>query len=418
MPDTLAPRQSAVRILTTVLERDITLDLAITNEKAYQTFSVSDRHFIKLLLLTTLRHLGQIDGVLKKVIQKPIGRKNQVVQNIIRLAVAQGLFLNTPDYAFVNTAVALTKKMRFANLARFVNGVLRNILRLENPLEGLDNPAINIPDWLYQGWQKTYGADEANLIAKTFLKTPPLDITVKKNPEIYAKKWNGVILPTGSIRVSETSPEKLVDFQDGNCWVQNAAASVPAQLFSNLKGKKVADLCAAPGGKTAQLANRSAFVHAFDISEKRLVRLHENMARLGFEKQVQTTCADILSLNETAQFDAVLLDAPCSATGTIARHPELKFHRTPDDIIRLSTLQKQLLQKAIQLTKSDGEIVFSTCSLQPEEGDEVIQSALDKVDVIPITDTRFQEFKTTLGGLRFLPSQGFDGFYACLMKKK
>lgn len=418
MPDTLAPRQSAVRILTTVLASDKTLDNAVSADKNYQAFTESDRHFIKLLLLTTLRHLGQIDGVLKKVIQKPIGKKNQTVQNILRLSVAQGLFLNTPDYAFVNTAVALTKKMRFVNLARFVNGVLRNILRLKNPLEGLENPALNIPDWLYQSWQKTYGADETNLIATALLKTPPLDITVKNNPEIYAKKWNGVILPTGSIRVSETSPERLADFQDGNCWVQNAAASVPAQLFSNLKGKKVADLCAAPGGKTAQLANRGAFVHAFDISEKRLTRLHENMTRLGFEKQVQTTCADILSLNESEPFDAVLLDAPCSATGTIARHPELKYHRTPDDIIRLATLQKQLLKKAIQLTKSGGEIVFSTCSLQPEEGDEVIQSALDKVDVIPITDTRFQAFKTDFGSLRFLPSQGFDGFYACLMKKK
>lgn len=418
MPDTLAPRQSAVRILTTVLASDKTLDNAVSADKNYQTFTESDRHFIKLLLLTTLRHMGQIDGVLKKVIQKPIGKKNQTVQNILRLSVAQGLFLNTPDYAFVNTAVALTKKMRFVNLARFVNGVLRNILRLKNPLEGLENPALNIPDWLYQSWQKTYGADETNLIATALLNTPPLDITVQKNPEIYAQKWNGNILPTGSIRVSETSPERLADFQDGNCWVQNAAASVPAQLFSNLKGKKVADLCAAPGGKTAQLANRGAFVHAFDISEKRLTRLHENMTRLGFEKQVQTTCADILSLNESEPFDAVLLDAPCSATGTIARHPELKYHRTPDDIIRLATLQKQLLKKAISITKSGGEIVFSTCSLQPEEGDEVIQSALDKVDVIPITDARFQAFKTDFGSLRFLPSQGFDGFYACLMKKK
>lgn len=418
MPDTLAPRQSAVRILTTVLVNNKTLDSVILADKNYQTFSESDRHFIKLLLLTTLRHLGQIDGVLKKVIPKPIGKKNQTVQNILRLSVAQGLFLNTPDYAFVNTAVALTKKMRFVNLSRFVNGVLRNILRLENPLEGLENPAVNIPDWLYQSWQKTYGADETNLICQNILNTPPLDITVKKNPEIYAKKWNGNILPTGSIRVLETSPEKLADFQDGQCWVQNAAASVPAQLFSNITGKRVADLCAAPGGKTAQLANRGAFVHAFDISERRLVRLYENMIRLGFEKQVQTTCADILNLSETGLFDAVLLDAPCSATGTIARHPELKYHRMPDDIIRLANLQKQLLQKAIRLTKSGGEIVFSTCSLQLEEGDGVIESALDKVDVLPITDARFQAFKTDFGSLRFLPSQGFDGFYACLMKRK
>ena len=418
MPDTLAPRQSAVRILTSVLASDKTLDTAVLADKNYQTFSESDRHFIKLLLLTTLRHMGQIDGILKKVMQKPLARKYQVLQNILRLSVAQGLFLKTPDYAFVNTAVSLTRRFQFSNHAKFVNAVLRSILRLKNPLEGLENPTLNIPEWLYHSWQKTYGANETNLICQSLLNTPPLDITVQKNPEIYAQKWNGNILPTGSIRVSETSPEKLSDFQDGNCWIQNAAASVPAQLFSDISGKRVADFCAAPGGKTAQLASRGAFVHAFDISEKRLVRLQENMTRLGFEKQVQITCADILNLDETTPFDAVLLDAPCSATGTIARHPELKYHRTPDDIIRLATLQKQLLQKAIRLTKSGGEIVFSTCSLQPEEGDEIIQSALDKVDVIPITDPRFQAFKTDFGSLRFLPSQGFDGFYACLMKKK
>ena len=246
--------------------------------KKYKDFSDSDRHFIKLLLLTTLRRLGQIDSILKKVIKKPLGKKEQTVQNILRLAVAQGLFLKTPDYAFVNTAVALTKQMKFSRLANFVNAVLRNVLRLQNPLEKLEDASLNIPKWLYQTWQKTYGVEQAFQITTAVLEPPSLDITVKDNPQYYATLWNGIILQTGSIRLSETSPEKLPEFQNGQCWVQNAAASVPAQLFSDLKGKQVADFCAAPGGKTAQLINREAFVHAFDISEKRAcppARKHE-----------------------------------------------------------------------------------------------------------------------------------------------
>ena len=172
MSDTLAPRQSAVRILTTVLSCDETLDSAISRDKKYKDFSDSDRHFIKLLLLTTLRRLGQIDGILKKVIKKPLGKKEQTVQNILRLAVAQGLFLKTPDYAFVNTAVALTKQMKFSRLANFVNAVLRNVLRLQNPLEKLEEASLNIPKWLYQTWQKTYGMEQALQITTTVLEPP------------------------------------------------------------------------------------------------------------------------------------------------------------------------------------------------------------------------------------------------------
>ena len=178
----------------------------------------------------------------------------------------------------------------------------------------------------------------------------------------------------------------------------------------------MADLCAAPGGKTVQLTYRWARVTAFDISDKRVQRLRENMARLGLEIDVRV--ADVLNLNEVEMFDAVLLDAPCSATGTLARHPEIKYHRSPEDVMRLAEVQKELLKKAISLVKSGGEIVFSTCSVEPQEGDEVIGSVLDAVDIIQPTDPRWKPFLTPLGSLRILPLNGFDGFYACLMRKK
>ena len=418
MRENLKPRQSAVRILSRVLTDGYTLDGAIALENDYADYADSDRHFIRLLILTTLRRLGQIDGVLAKVLKRPLPRKQKTVLMILRLALAQGLFLNTPDYAFVDTAVSLARKFHFDGLAGLVNAVLRHILRMKNPMAGLEKPEVNLPDWLYQSWVAAYGQEKTEKIAAQILEQPLLDITVKDHPEEWADQWQGTILPTGSVRVAVTSPEQLDGFAEGGCWVQNAAASVPAQLFSDIRGKTVADLCAAPGGKTAQLICRGAQVMAFDISEKRLERLAENMMRLGLSDHVQIIAADILKVAAEPKYDAVLLDAPCSATGTIARHPEIKFQRTPADVERLSQLQQKLLRKAVAMTRVGGEIVFSTCSLQPQEGDDVIRSVSDLVDVVVPTDSRWKPYLTAFGSLRFLPSDGFDGFYACLLKKK
>ena len=418
MRENLRPRQSAVRILSRILEEGYTIDGAIGLENDYMDYADSDRHFIRLLVLTTLRRLGQIDSVLAKVLKRPLPRKQKTVQMILRLAVAQGLFLKTPGYAFVDTAVSLARKFHFDGLAGLVNAVLRNIIRLKKPLEGLENPKVNLPDWLYLSWKKAYGEDVTNQIAEVIMEQPKLDITAPENPEKWARLWQGGILSTGSIRVEVTAPDQLEDFFNSRCWVQNAAASVPAQLFTNIQDKMVADLCAAPGGKTAQLACRGAQVSAFDISEKRLKRLKENMDRLGLSERVHIVATDVLNLIGKEVYDAVLLDAPCSATGTVARHPELKYQRTLADVERLSELQKQLLKKAIDLTRSGGEIVFATCSLQPQEGDEVVQSVLDRVEVIRPVEERWQPYMTPFGSLRFLPSEGFDGFYTCLMRKK
>ena len=418
MSENLKPRQSAVRILARVLADGQTVDDAILMEKDYVSYTDSDRQFIRMLILTTLRRLGQIDGVLARLLKRPLPRKQQTVQNILRLAVAQKLFLQTPDYAVVDTAVALSRKFHFDGMSGLVNGVLRHLMRLSDPLAGLSDPIINLPEWLWVSWEREYGSDTARKIAESLMNPPPLDITVAESPEKRAERWNGVCLPTGGVRVMETRPENLAGFREGRCWVQNAAASVPAQLFSDIKGKRVLDLCAAPGGKTAQLAVRSAQVTAVDISEKRMKRLKENMDRLGLSPQIRFCVADANSLSEMEPFDAVLLDAPCSATGTIARHPEIKYHRTSEDVLRLAAEQKSLLAKALELVRPGGEIVFSTCSLQPEEGDFVIESVLDRVTVLSPEDARWQPYRTAFGSLRFLPSQGMDGFYVCLMRKK
>lgn len=416
MAESLKPRQSAVRILMRVLNEKQTVPAAVAAEKDFEKFSDSDQNFVRLLILTTLRRMGQIDGVLAKLLKRPIPKKQQVVQQILRLGITQGLFLKTPDYAVVNTSVALVKKFHFDGLSGFVNAVLRGFFRLKNPLAGLENPAVNLPKWLWESWQEAYGADVAQQMAAAVMEEPPLDLSVPSHPEEWAQKWNGRVLPTGSVRVPVSGPEALPGFQKSGCWVQNAAASIPAQLFTDIQGKEVADLCAAPGGKTAQLAHRGARVVAFDVSEKRAQRLRENMARLGLNVRVQV--ADVLEIEEKEAFDAVLLDAPCSATGTIARHPEMKYHRAPKDVERLAEVQKALLKKAIRLVKTGGEIVFATCSLQPQEGDRVIRSVSDLVEVIWPADKRWQGFITPLGSLRILPGDGMDGFYVCLMRKK
>lgn len=418
MAENLKPRQSAVRILVRVLTDGQTVDEAILAENDYETYIEPDRQFIRMLILTTLRRLGQIDGVLARLLKRPLPRKQQTVQNILRLAVAQKLFLNTPDYAVVNTAVGLTRKFHFDGLSGLVNGVLRHLMRESNPLAGLENPVVNLPDWLKESWEKAYGVDVVREIAESLMNPPPLDITVADSPEQWIDRWQGTLLPTGSIRVRETRPDALAGFREGRCWVQNAAAAVPAQLFSDIKGKQVLDLCAAPGGKTAQLAVRGARVTAVDISEKRMKRLKENMARLGLADQIRFCVADAHSLAEMEPFDAVLLDAPCSATGTLARHPEIKYHRTSADVLRLAEEQKGLLAKALEMVRPGGEIVFSTCSLQPEEGDAVIKSVSDRVEVLPPTAERWRPYRTDFGSLRFLPHQGMDGFYVCLMRKK
>ena len=418
MAENLRPRQSAVRILIRVLADGQTVDKAIETEKDYETYSESDRHFIRLLILTTLRRMGQIDGVLNKLLKHPLPAKQRTVLMILRLAIAQSLFLKTPDYAVVHTAVSLTRHFHFDGLTGLVNGVLRHFFRLQNPLQGLENPQVNLPDWLYDSWVQTYGEITARGIAEAVLMPPPLDITVLKNKEQLAQKWNGQILPTGSIRVPVSTPTELAGFETEGCWVQNAAAGVPAQLLTNPKGKKVADLCAAPGGKTAQLAGMGAFVTAFDISVNRLKRLRENMERLGLSDRVRVIVADALTISSEQQFDAVLLDAPCSATGTLPRHPEIKYHRMPEDVKRLADLQCQLLNKALDLVPSGGEVVFSTCSLQSEEGPDIITSVLDRADIVTPSDRRWKPYLTKQGTLRFLPTEGFDGFFACLLRKK
>lgn len=420
MKPEIMTRKAALRILDAVYARHVRLDEAIYAELGKVSLMPADRNFVRLLVMTCLRREGQIRDVLGRVMKKPFGSQLKTGGLILCLGAAQLLFLKTPPHAAINTAVELARAMRLDGLTGFVNGVLRAVARLENPLQGQDEVGLNTPQWLLDSWCAAYGAERAQAVALACLQEPPLDISVKSNPEKWAETLGGAVLETGTVRLKVGAlPTELPGFKEGEWWVQGASASLPAQLFSDVKGLKVADICAAPGGKTAQLAHRGAQVVACDISEKRLRMLQENMRRLGFAEAVQTENKNASDIAGEGVFDAVLLDAPCSATGTLQRHPDIKLHQTPAHVAKLAAGQQELLRQALRLAKSGGEVVFATCSLQPEEGDPVITAVLADglAEVLPLPE-KWEKHRTPAGGMRLFPDQGYDGFYICLLRKK
>jgi 16S rRNA (cytosine967-C5)-methyltransferase len=291
---------------------------------------------------------------------------------------------------------------------------------------------LDTPPWLFARWTKTYGEAMARDIAAANGREPALDLTVKSNAAAWADKLGGRVLPTGSVRaVAHGSVTALPGFAEGAWWVQDAAAALPARLFGDVAGRDVADLCAAPGGKTAQLICAGARVTALDRAPGRLNRLRENLQRLSLDAAL--VCADVERWSADRTFDAVLLDAPCSSTGTIRRHPDVPWLKRPADIVALSNLQRRLLDRAVALTKPGGTLVYCTCSLEPEEGSAIIADLLARDDGVrraPITAAEVggeAAFVSADGDLRTLPCHlpdadsrlaGVDGFYAARLEKR
>lgn len=413
-------RFCAYRILQQIIFQKKTLEGAFESYPALNELEKSDYHFVHLLVLTTLRRYGQAKELLKPFLSKPIPAKRQDIELVLLLGIVQLYFLKTSPHAAVDTSVELVRLLKQSSFTRLINGVLRAFVRT-----GLELPEpplfVNLPLWLQQEWVKTYGHEKTQAFCEAFVSTPTLDITVKENPKFWAEKLNGTVLPTGTVRcLLSDKVSQLSGFESGDWWVQEASAALPAQLFTKTNGLKVADLCAAPGGKTAQLAVSGALVTAFDISEYRLRRLTENTKRLHLEDKVTVFCQDALTITDTEKYDLVLLDAPCSATGTVKRHPDLFFHRTKADSERLAVLQKKLLAIALKLVKTGGEVVYATCSLQSIENESVVQSVLKEFpqcERIQVTAEAMQGFLNDHGAIQVTPDKGQDGFYAVLLRK-
>ncbi|WP_428248814.1 RsmB/NOP family class I SAM-dependent RNA methyltransferase [Ferrovibrio sp.] len=421
-------RRVAAALLQAVLERRRALDEAMADPAlGFAKLPDRDRGFVRRLVAGTLRRLGQVDALLKGFVERtPKG----LPLHAMRLGLCDLLFLGTPPHAAVSAAVEILPQG--AKSRGLVNAVLRRADReAAAVIAAQDEALLNTPGWLRRRWEAACGKEVARDIMRAHLAEAALDITVKGNAESWAAQLNAVLLPNGSLRRLEGGAvDGLPGFNDeagAQWWVQDAAAALPARLFGDLNGKLVADLCAAPGGKTAQLLSMGAEVYAIDRSEPRLQRLKRNLTRLGLKARVRTADAAVWTPDE-GQLDGVLLDAPCSATGTIRRHPELPYIKQESDIAKLADLQRRLLEHAVSLLKPGGLLVYGTCSLEPEEGEAQRDWLLTHAELepLPITPEELGVPAVMIdarGALRSLPCYwpehgGIDGFFAARFRKK
>jgi 16S rRNA (cytosine967-C5)-methyltransferase len=395
-----------------------------------------DRQFVRALTTATLRHLQRIDRVLGLCLERPLPARSGKVTDVLRLGTAQLLVLGTPAHAAVDSAVAQAAGLGgAAGYKGLVNAVLRRIAGEGEALLAQVPPGeASLPYWLWQSWSKAYGAEQAAAIAGALLAEPPLDFTVKRPAE--SAQWEAAlhakVLPGGTLRRAAHDPERpqrldeAPGFAEGAWWVQDFAAGLPVKLLGNVLGLRVLDLCAAPGGKTAQLAASGAKVTAIDRSQDRLQRLKQNLDRLGLIAECDA--ADATLWNAAGDFDIVLLDAPCSSTGTLRRHPDVAWLKDPRDVQKLAAAQDRLIDAALRLARPGGTLLYCVCSLQPEEGPERIAAALARHSDLaraPLTESDvfgLRELLTQEGDLRTLPCHlaelgGMDGFYAARLVK-
>lgn len=393
-----------------------------------------DRAFARLLAASVLRRHGELAAVLKTFITKPLPAKTGSLWPILLSTTAQLLLLKTPAHAAINTAVDDCRADRDArHFAGLANAVLRRVASEgAGVLAALDPVSLNIPDWMLERWQAAYGSGTAAKLARASLEEAALDISVKEDPRQWAERLGGKLLQTGSVRVSGAGRvEDLPGYEDGGWWVQDAAAALPARLLGDVRGRKVADLCAAPGGKSAQLAVAGAHVTAVDQSPARIVRMKENFKRLSLPCRVIE--ADAATWDPGELFDAVLIDAPCSATGTIRRHPDILHIKRRADIDTLAGLQANLIDQASRLVRPGGLLVYCTCSLEMEEGEQQITRFLERTvdfERLPVNAGEHHwnaDWITPHGDLRTLPhydageqetQPGMDGFFAARLKRR
>jgi 16S rRNA (cytosine967-C5)-methyltransferase len=406
-------RESAFDLLTAVLERHRPLEEALDTLPAQDS---RDRAAAHRLAAAVLRRMGTLDAVLEPFLRK---EPPDPVRNVLRIGAAGLLLLETPVHAAVGTAVSLAKRRGLMPFAGLVNAVLRKVAAGDpSVLDDLDAPRLDTPAWLWASW----GAS-ARAIATAHQSEAPLDVSLKPGatpPE------GGVLLPAGSVRFpAGTRVADIPGFETGDLWVQDAAAALPAQLLAARPGERIADLCAAPGGKTAQLAAAGASVTALERDPARIERLTANLKRWGLEADVIN--ADATVWTPPASFDAVLLDAPCSATGTIRRHPDVARLKRPRDVQTVTQAQDKLLEAAAAMLRPGGRLIYAVCSLQPEEGAPRIAAAVAKTGLRhdPFRTDELAELPEALtkdGFLRTHPGLwrdrgGMDGFFAARLIK-
>jgi 16S rRNA (cytosine967-C5)-methyltransferase len=421
-------RATALTLLAAVLGQRRLLDEAFDADPAVAKLPERDRAFARLLAATTLRRLGEIDALLARCVETPLPAKSARVRDVLRLGACQLLFLATPPHAAISTSVELLKHGPLAGYAGLVNAVLRRLDREGRAWAAAQDAArLDTPEWLWLSWTAAYGEATGRAIAEANLHEAPTDLTVAVDAALWADRLDAELLPTGSLRRhGHGDLTQLPGFAEGMWWVQDAAAALPARLLGEVRDKRVADLCSAPGGKALQLAAAGARVTAIDRSAKRLVRVADNLARLHLDAEI--VAADATTWRPETPFDAVLLDAPCSATGTLRRHPDGLWLKRPEDVSKLAALQARLADAAVAMLAPGGTLVYCVCSLEPEEGIAQVERLLSlglplaRDPIRPDEVGGLAELLTPAGDLRTLPCHladqgGMDAFYAARLRR-
>ncbi|MEM6665335.1 MAG: transcription antitermination factor NusB [Pseudomonadota bacterium] len=430
-PQGLGARQEAARLIAGVTDKGATFDTLLAN--APGSLPGRDRALAHMIATTTLRRWGEIDAVLSECLQKGLSGRAAGVRPVLATAAAQLLFMKVPDHAAVDLAVRMVGgDPEIRPFKALANGVLRRITREGIALAGdIDPVTANTPDWLLERWNKAFGPERARSIAAIHMEPPSLDLSVKSDPAGWAERLGGHALPTGTVRLAVGGRVNDLDGYDaGEWWVQDVASTLPVRLLGDVKDRRVADLCAAPGGKTAQLAAAGARVHAIDSARTRVSRLRDNLSRLKLRAVAE--CADARTWRPPYAMDAVLLDAPCAATGTIRRHPDLPFLKKADHMTALTTLQRELIDQAVAIARPGSPLIYCTCSLEPEEGPDQIAALLARfpgIAITPIDANEVPGFEAAIrpdGTLWVLPDTlaprgdipgGSTGFYIARLQK-
>ena len=424
--DPLTARKIALDMLEQIIDRKNALDIVLDRTAEFASLPPRDRGFTRMLLTTTLRRLGQIDDLLNFAQDKPESLRTPLIRNILRIGITQLFFMDVPDHAAVDTSVKLVEDADMPRQKDFVNAILRKLTREgADRVKNQDAARLNTPEWLMKYLVEDYGLKTAAEIMQAHMKEPPLDITVKDVADrpYWGNALQAAELSTGTLRRAlRGNIRELEGFDQGKWWVQDAAAAIPATLFGDIKDKHVIDTCAAPGGKTLQLASMGATVTAIDRSARRLQRLNENLERMQLQDKVTVDVADATEWRPKEPPQYILIDAPCSATGTIRRHPDTPYLKSPKDVESLMGVQERLLHHAADILAPNGTLIYCTCSLQKSEGEHQIDRFLQKrLDFIrspikPDEIGKYNELINTNGDLRILPSHlagqgGIDGFF-------
>ena len=435
----LGVRLVAAKLLSAIVDAKTSADglfAAGNGHAGFRALDARDQGLVKAIVLSALRHRGTIERMISACLDRPLPPNAVNLGHILHVGAAQILYLDVPDSAAVDLAVAAadvdSRSVRFKGM---VNAVLRRLARENDAAKdgaggdgesaGPDrltgdgrtvaDPSENMPQWLRRRLTPSYGAARVAAMAAAHLQAAPLDLSVKSEAPGWAERLGGRVLPTGTVRLplhAGAVPD-LEGFAAGAWWVQDAAAALPARLFGDLSGLRVADLCAAPGGKTAQLILAGGAVTALDINANRLKRLQQNLSRLGLE--AEAVLGDLATFRPDTLFDAILLDAPCSSTGTIRRHPDVAYTKDAGEVEKLADVQARLLREAALLLKPGGRLVFSNCSLDPAEGEDVIAAFLAERPDYNREPVRAGEVPgleaaiTPQGDLRTTPEMEFSG---------